>query len=156
MLSIRRNATAWYNSAKRVSLAFHPSLTLDTGRYLFYHWNPLGRYIFRSLNASYLQHFADVSNEEATKAQYIDWTQKVQREVPASKLLVFNVEEGWDPLCQFLDVEVPNQPFPRAVEYMHIGDLVLAGIGWLTVAIPSLLVLCCGMRTCHGSKAKLE
>lgn len=38
---------------------------------------------------------------------------RVERTVPREKLLVFNVEEGWGPLCRFLGVEVPDLPFPR-------------------------------------------
>jgi len=26
---------------------------------------------------------------------------------------VFDVAQGWEPLCRFLDIAVPNQPFPR-------------------------------------------
>ena len=36
--------------------------------------------------------------------------------VPADRLLVFSVKEGWGPLCKFLDVEVPDQPFPHLNE----------------------------------------
>ena len=32
---------------------------------------------------------------------------------PKDKLLVFNVKDGWEPLCQFLEVDVPNKPFPH-------------------------------------------
>jgi len=28
------------------------------------------------------------------------------------RMLVFDVVEGWEPLCQFLDVAVPDMPFP--------------------------------------------
>ena len=34
--------------------------------------------------------------------------------VPADRLLVFDVTEGWEPLCRFLDVTVPDEPFPRS------------------------------------------
>jgi hypothetical protein len=37
----------------------------------------------------------------------------VRRDVPAERLLEFNVAEGWEPLCRFLDVPVPDTPFPR-------------------------------------------
>ncbi len=33
--------------------------------------------------------------------------------VPADNLLVYNVTEGWEPLCDFLEVSVPDEPFPR-------------------------------------------
>jgi hypothetical protein len=32
----------------------------------------------------------------------------------AGELLVFDVADGWEPLCTFLDVPVPSTPFPRA------------------------------------------
>ena len=37
----------------------------------------------------------------------------VQSNVPREKLLVYNVKLGWKPLCEFLDVPVPEQPFPN-------------------------------------------
>ena len=38
----------------------------------------------------------------------------VKQHVPADRLLVFEVKEGWEPLCQFLGVPVPeDKPFPR-------------------------------------------
>ena len=35
--------------------------------------------------------------------------------VPADRLLVWEVKEGWGPLCKFLDLPVPQEPFPRLV-----------------------------------------
>jgi hypothetical protein len=40
--------------------------------------------------------------------------QEVKQRVPAERLLVYEVQEGWEPLCCFLDVPVPeDMPFPR-------------------------------------------
>jgi hypothetical protein len=33
--------------------------------------------------------------------------------VPASRLLVYQPGDGWEPLCGFLGVPVPDEPFPR-------------------------------------------
>jgi hypothetical protein len=38
---------------------------------------------------------------------------QVQRNIPQDRLLVWSVGEGWEPLCRFLEVEVPDTPFPR-------------------------------------------
>ncbi|GAC1568083.1 MAG: sulfotransferase family protein [Ktedonobacteraceae bacterium] len=39
--------------------------------------------------------------------------EEVKQRVPAEKLLVYDVKEGWEPLCAFLGVEVPTDtPFP--------------------------------------------
>lgn len=38
----------------------------------------------------------------------------VQQAISPERLLVYNVSDGWEPLCQFLDVSVPDSPFPHA------------------------------------------
>jgi Sulfotransferase domain len=38
----------------------------------------------------------------------------VIRSVPAERLLVFELGDGWVPLCAFLGVAVPDEPFPHA------------------------------------------
>ncbi|MGN6820173.1 MAG: sulfotransferase family protein [Sphingomonas sp.] len=38
---------------------------------------------------------------------------EVQRIIPPERLLVFEAAQGWDPLCRFLGVGVPDTPFPR-------------------------------------------
>jgi hypothetical protein len=46
---------------------------------------------------------------------------RVRRTVPAERLLVYRVQEGWEPLCRFLGTGVPDEPFPR----VNVGgDLV--------------------------------
>lgn len=38
----------------------------------------------------------------------------VEAAVPPDRLLVWEVGEGWEPLCEFLGVEVPDEPLPHA------------------------------------------
>jgi hypothetical protein len=37
----------------------------------------------------------------------------VRESVDPSRLLVFHVKDGWEPLCRFLDRPVPDESFPR-------------------------------------------
>jgi len=38
----------------------------------------------------------------------------VRELVPKDKLLEYNVKQGWEPLCEFLEIaDCPNTPFPR-------------------------------------------
>jgi hypothetical protein len=39
--------------------------------------------------------------------------ERVRRAVPAERLLVYSVQDGWEPLCRFLGVDAPEEPFPR-------------------------------------------
>ncbi|MEQ7127650.1 sulfotransferase family protein [Actinopolymorpha sp. B11F2] len=44
--------------------------------------------------------------------------ERVRCSLPAERLLVYRVQEGWEPLCWFLGVDVPDEPFPR----VNVGD----------------------------------
>src|SRR5262249_44442009 len=37
---------------------------------------------------------------------------EVERTIPRERLLVYDVAQGWEPLCKFLGVPVPETPFP--------------------------------------------
>lgn len=43
-------------------------------------------------------------------------TAEVQAAIPPERLLVFDAGQGWPPLCAFLGVAVPDEPFPHANE----------------------------------------
>ena len=51
-------------------------------------------------------------------------TEAVKKAVPASQLLVFQVKDGWAPLCEFLGVSVPDKSFPRTNDRGEFWDLV--------------------------------
>jgi hypothetical protein len=38
---------------------------------------------------------------------------EIREAIPADRLLVYEVRQGWEPLCEFLGVPVPDKPFPR-------------------------------------------
>ena len=46
-------------------------------------------------------------------AVYRAHTDAVCAAIPANRLLVYDVAEGWEPLCAFLGVAVPDTPYPH-------------------------------------------
>ena len=74
---------------------------------------------------SYAMEVFEKSNEE------------VRLRVPPERLLVFGVGEGWEPLCKFLDVEVPDRPFPHLNEAREMRRK-LYGLVALSAAVPAL------------------
>ena len=46
-------------------------------------------------------------------ARFDEWTDEVIVTVPPERLLVFDVRDGWEPLCAFLGVLQPAGEFPR-------------------------------------------
>ena len=54
-----------------------------------------------------------VDDREVALAAYRLRTQEVREVIAPERLLVFDVAEGWQPLCRFLDVPTPSTPFPH-------------------------------------------
>jgi hypothetical protein len=54
-----------------------------------------------------------LDNEQTALAAYRRRTEEVRTALPANRLLVFDVAQGWGPLCAFLGVDVPDEPFPH-------------------------------------------
>jgi len=50
-------------------------------------------------------------------------TQAVRAAIPAERLLVYEVREGWGPLCAFLGRPVPDTPFPRVNSREEFHDI---------------------------------
>ncbi len=48
----------------------------------------------------------------------------VRREIPAGRLLEFEAAQGWEPLCAFLGVPVPDEPFPRSNDQEQFAALL--------------------------------
>jgi Sulfotransferase domain len=56
----------------------------------------------------------------------------VKRDVPADRLLVWEVGEGWGPLCEFLGVDVPSEPLPHANDRaVFTGRVIGGGLDYL-------------------------
>ena len=59
--------------------------------------------------------------------------EEVEANVPAERLLVWSVNEGWGPLCEFLELPVPAEEFPHIndrTEFLNrIIDSSLAALG---------------------------
>ena len=65
---------------------------------------------------------------------------EVRLRVPRERLLVYEVKEGWGPLCEFLGVEEPDKPFPRLNVAAEMRRRIL-GVRILSLAVPTILAL---------------
>ena len=52
-----------------------------------------------------------------------EWNQSVIKYVPEDRLLVYQVKEGWGPLCEFLDAPIPNDSFPYKNKTKNMGHM---------------------------------
>lgn len=81
-------------------------------------------------------------SKENVIACYKAWVEDVKSNCPPDKLLVFEVSEGWDPLCSFLGKSVPIVPFPNvndtAAFQSHVNGATIGGyvLGSIMLGIP--------------------
>ena len=69
----------------------------------------------------------DTSTEAGLIAAMERWNQSVKDTVPAERLLVWNPSEGWEPLCEFLDLDVPPEPLPRLNDTTSFREGIIGG-----------------------------
>jgi len=107
----------------------------------------------------------DFLNREALRQNYEQYVSKVQEAIPSSRLLTFNVKQGWGPLCEYL-----GQPVPEGVVFPHVhtrakleGEMFfLRVITWiwplvvLVIAIPLIFIVMALKRNFTKSSAVPE
>lgn len=68
--------------------------------------------------------FPEGLSREGLMQAFTAHNEAVKRTIPADRLLVYQVKDGWEPLCAFLGVPVPAGPFPRTNDRAEFWDLV--------------------------------
>lgn len=61
-------------------------------------------------------------DRDACMAAYRARQAEVEATIAPERLLVFDAAMGWEPLCAFLGVPVPDQPFPRLNDSARFWD----------------------------------
>jgi len=63
-------------------------------------------------------------DKEFMEKVFNDHHEEVKNYVPANKLLVYDVCEGWEPLCNFLNVTVPAESLPHTNKKEDFAEMV--------------------------------
>jgi len=66
-------------------------------------------------------------NKQAAIEIFEAWNEKAKATVPKERLLVFDVLDGWQPLCDFLGVDAPDEPFPHKNDTQSFLDMINRG-----------------------------
>jgi hypothetical protein len=100
------------------------------------------------------------NNRFADKEYAIDvynkHNERVQQIVPKDRLLVLDVTKNgrWDELCQFLEVPVPDVPFPRSHETKDAEKMLkkMNKMGWTMIIGASVVVALVGVGLYYRMK----
>lgn len=119
ILTTRENSEVWFRSWDTLT----KSITQPThlGGFFFQNVKQYSyylRWLFSVVgrDESYLsQEFplADQNKESAIQS-YEEHNRNVRAKIPGDRLLEYSVRDGWDPLCNFLQIaDCPQTPFPK-------------------------------------------
>lgn len=103
ILSVR-DAESWYTSTQQT--IFKP----DPDRPLAERTDNWGRMVYRIINQNTFN--SDTNGRDHCIAVYNRHNAAVRATIAPERLLVYEVSDGWAPLCAFLDVPMPSEPFP--------------------------------------------
>lgn len=108
-----RDPEEWYASA--AATIFARMLEFESLRADPDAVDPLRRGHMEMVNAIVVEKtFGGSLDREHAIAAFNTHNDEVQRSVPPERLLVYESQEGWDPICAFLGVPVPATPYPKA------------------------------------------
>lgn len=156
ILTVRDSAESWYGSiaqtfAKGESIIFLPFI----GKFLFKHLLGLSTDNLNYVGYQLLLDGNRWSDKELCIQKYNDWIESVKQNVPKDKLLVYNVKQGWEPLCKFLDIEIPNESFPHANE-RKVMRKAIDSISWTAylMQFSAISAVCLGLYSYYKSRQK--
>lgn len=114
-----RDPDSWYESARNsIYKAAHAPAPPNAGevynRVVDVGLNTVWRGIFDG-------RFID---KEWAQRLFLQHNDAVIRGVSKDRLLIFEVSQGWEPLCEFLGVPVPDTPFPRSNDRAQFSNMV--------------------------------
>jgi hypothetical protein len=95
------------------------------------HVNPQWRGFLEMIDRLVWEGEGTFASGHAEPQQLIDTmirhNREVEGNVPPERLLVWSVEEGWERMCEFLEVPVPQQPFPHVNDRTEFLNRVIDG-----------------------------
>lgn len=120
----------WYSSASETVLKAGPQTILEKlSMLLKLPFNPRLRKVIKAIqfferifwDEQFNNKFTD---KEYAKEIYESHIEQVKNTVPEQSLLVYDVRQGWEPLCGFLNKSIPDEEFPHLNKKENFKDML--------------------------------
>ena len=129
VLTVRDTPEAWAKSARETIFMWNTVQSWLKRKVMVFVKVVLNPHMYWISRMMVKVHGVNPNDPKTDLAQmYTDWNNRVIETVPAEQLLIFNVKEGWKPLCDFLGVPVPDTPFPRVNSTANFKEMMGAHI----------------------------
>ena len=126
----KRNVDDWYKSTHSTIWKSGPqNIFTKTMLKIKMSFNPKLKQTFdciKFMKSTYLaKQFDDqFDTPEYAKKVFKKHIQDVTEYVPEQQLLVYEVTQGWGPLCNFLSIDIPSEPFPHLNKKENFHQMV--------------------------------
>ncbi|CZT25722.1 uncharacterized protein RCC_11391 [Ramularia collo-cygni] len=155
-----RDHDSW---AKSMTDMFKTTGPVLVGRIFF--WLPSVRWL-PSLHISlthifFQKHGIEMVDKQTCLAAWEKHHAQLEETVPPDQLIYFNVKDGWKPLCEALDLPIPDTPFPRLNDAKdlenHFKKLAARGLArWAFFFVASFFILTSTLLVVDGSICRLD
>ncbi|GJJ12716.1 hypothetical protein Clacol_006960 [Clathrus columnatus] len=107
-----RDLAKWEKSMKQTILPAIDILRENTNR------DPWQQALFEWFEEDMLARYHEglLNNEDTIQQTILVHNERIMKLIPADKLLIYDVTQGWGPLCKHLGVPKPDEPFPHENE----------------------------------------
>ncbi|XP_078489206.1 uncharacterized protein LOC100184759 [Ciona intestinalis] len=121
VLTLREDSSTWLDSMNHQIQVLENNFIFrlmcfvcPTAIWMRFMVNAIGKVVFNSAPIWPWQwNYVRRSNGVRMKEVYDKHNENVLQFAPKDKLLVFRCQEGWSPLCKFLNKPIPDKPFPH-------------------------------------------
>ena len=81
-----------------------------------------------------------MNDRAAAIAYYQQHIDEVMAAIPAERLLIYSVDQGWEPLCRFLGVPAPVGDFPNVNDRAQFGKRLarMSGFAYGILAVAAM------------------
>jgi hypothetical protein len=108
VLLTRRDPDEWYDSLRQTIV---PSAAIGRRSDPNPHMRAMAEMVYQTVHQQVFK--GRIEDRDYAITVYLDHIRDVQATIAEDRILIYDVKEGWEPLCAFLGVTVPNEPFPH-------------------------------------------
>jgi hypothetical protein len=131
VIVLNRDPDAWFQSCRKAWPFRFSSVSFTILNWLLY-WDKkasrIRTYLLKLHGAAWRFEWPDEDAEIKAKAFFKRYYAECRERIPAERRIEYSVQEGWGPLCRYLDVPIPTVrvpdsdeivelPFPRYVQH---------------------------------------
>lgn len=124
VILVEREIESWYRSFDTNVIAAQWSLMISFVSELDPWFLRPVRRCHRRWATTWMESHSQAEMREKARRAYRDHYALVRRVTPKSRLLEYQLTDGWRPLCDFLDKPVPDVPFPRVNDSEALQELL--------------------------------